>query len=317
MKNKSIKKSILSIAAAAALTLSALTACGSADAGAASGSTAQAAPAPAAAEETKQAAEQPAEQTAEAPAEKILVRASTSGGPVPYVTVDDDDNLDGYDIAVFNAVFERLPQYEVEWTVTSDSLTGVLSGLYDISVNNWAYRPERAESYYYSYPYKYTDTVFVTKEDSEVISTLDDVAERKLHTEVGAGDPTDWQLQLYNEEHPDNPIEYDYISNATFLLNFQRILDGYTDFWMGDSPIYYATAAEFGLEGLRVDYIESQRYVYTYFLIRKDEVGAALREDINRVLIELHKDGTLAELSQKYFGTDVTPDDSQFETPIN
>ncbi|MBQ9643259.1 MAG: transporter substrate-binding domain-containing protein [Lachnospiraceae bacterium] len=298
---------------AGALAMALLTGCG-AQAGAAPAAS-EAEAAEAAVETTEEAQDADAAQSSDG--DKIVVRASTGGAPAPYITVDDDDNLDGFDIAVFNEVFSRLPQYEVEWTVTSDSLTGVLSGLYDVSVNNWAYRPERAESYYYSYPYKFTDTVFVTLESNDVITSLDDIYERGYKTEVGAGDPTDWQLQLWNEENPDKVIEYDYISNASFLLNFQRILDGYTDFWMGDSPIYYATAAEFGLEGLRVDYIESQRYVYTYFLIRKDEQGAALREDINRVLLELHQDGTLKELSEKYFGTDVTPGDEQYETTIN
>ena len=40
--------------------------------------------------------------------------------------------------------------------------------------------------------------------------------------------------------------------------------------------------------------------------MRKGEETSALREAIDRALTEMAEDGTLTELSVKYFGTDIT-----------
>lgn len=42
-----------------------------------------------------------------------------------------------------------------------------------------------------------------------------------------------------------------------------------------------------------------------------------LRDKVDEQLKELKKDGTLTELSQKYFGQDTAPEDDQFEKTPN
>lgn len=50
---------------------------------------------------------------------------------------------------------------------------------------------------------------------------------------------------------------------------------------------------------------------------RKNEKGAALREDVNKVLKEMKEDGTLAQITEKYLGKDTSPDEKYFEETIN
>ena len=55
----------------------------------------------------------------------------------------------------------------------------------------------------------------------------------------------------------------------------------------------------------------------TYFLFAKDEKGAALREDVDKALIEIKNDGTLAEILTKYFGKDTSPADDDLKATPN
>ena len=261
---------------------------------------------------------------AETTDDKIVLHAVTGGAPAPYITLDDDGNPTGYDVAVFEAVIDRLPQYELEWTVASDGLTGLLAGLYDVSINNWAYRDERAESYLYSYPYKLTDKVFIQRATDAPLTSFSDVSARGYKVEVGASGPFTFALENWNETHPDEQINFSYIQSSGFLITYQRILDGYTDFAVDDSPIFELTKETYNLTDLVGNPMPEETMaeilpsVYTYYLIRKDDWGQAFREEFDEALKSLWEDGTLLELSKAYFaGSDVTPPASEFEYTKN
>ncbi|WP_029232305.1 transporter substrate-binding domain-containing protein [Butyrivibrio sp. VCB2006] len=253
--------------------------------------------------------------------EVIHVVAATRGGPVPYITVDENDELDGYDIAVFRAVFEKLPQYDVELVKTDDALTGLTSGQYQISVNNWGYREERAETYYYSYPYDKVVYDFIQRADDEPLTSFRDASERGYKIEVGAGNNVTNALEAWNESNPDAQIELVY-TESDILVLFEHILDGTSDFRIDDHPIFNAYKEQYDLQlqGNSLSDEEAQNVsssLNAYFLFPKDEAGAALREDVNRVLKELKEDGTLKTLSEKYFGIDQSPDAADFEKVLN
>ena len=243
----------------------------------------------------------------------IKVVAATNGSPAPYIVVDENDNLGGSDIEIIRAVFARLPQYELEIVLSDDTLTGLISGLYDIGVNNYGWRDERGETYYYSYPYKTGFDVFIQRIDDEPLTGLQDLADRHYKTEVGAGSLKGSALEAWNAENPDHQIDIIY-SESNFQLKFQNIVDGRTDVAIDDGPILDTLIGQFGLEdaliGNPID-PDTQSFISphnsSFFLLPKDEKGAALREDVNRVLLELKEDGTLAEILTRYFGHDTSP----------
>ena len=243
----------------------------------------------------------------------IKVVAATNGSPAPYIVVDENDNLGGSDIEIIRAVFARLPQYELEIVLSDDTLTGLVSGLYDIGVNNYGWRDERGETYYYSYPYKTGFDVFIQRIDDEPLTGLQDLADRHYKTEVGAGSLKGSALEAWNAENPDHQIDIIY-SESNFQLKFQNIVDGRTDVAIDDGPILDTLIGQFGLEdslvGNPID-PDTQAFISphnsSFFLLPKDEKGAALREDVNRVLLELKEDGTLAEILSRYFGHDTSP----------
>ena len=243
----------------------------------------------------------------------VKVVAATNGSPAPYIVVDENDNLGGSDIEIIRAVFARLPQYELEIVLSDDTLTGLVSGLYDIGVNNYGWRDERGETYYYSYPYKTGFDVFIQRIDDEPLTGLQDLADRHYKTEVGAGSLKGSALEAWNAENPDHQIDIIY-SESNFQLKFQNIVDGRTDVAIDDGPILDTLIGQFGLEdaliGNPID-PDTQSFISphnsSFFLLPKDEKGAALREDVNRVLLELKEDGTLAEILTRYFGHDTSP----------
>jgi polar amino acid transport system substrate-binding protein len=253
-----------------------------------------------------------------------VIHAATSGMPSPYITTDDKNELDGYDIAVVKAVFDRLPQYELDLQVADFDavMTGLTSGNYQLAVNNLGYREERAENYYYSYPYDKIKYVFIQRKDDEPLTSFQDAADRGYSIEVDAGNNITNALEAWNAENPDSQINLLY-SGSDLAVKFQHIEEKTADFRVDDLPIYTAYQEEYGYENLDKHDISDEEAakissnLCSYFLLSKDEAGAALREDVNGALKELREDGTLSELSQKYFGADQVPDAEDFETTLN
>ena len=251
-----------------------------------------------------------------------VVKGVTGGSLAPYFYVGDDDELTGVDIDIVKEVFNRLPQYELQIDI-ADALQGVISGQYDIAINNYGYTDERAESYYYSYPYKTSFNEYIQRADDEPLTSLEDLADRGYKIELGAGTLTANALEKWNEENPDHQINIVY-SNADFQVKYQHIVDGVADVAIDDGPLIDNLLPNFGLEGKLVANTideETEDFLFpqnnTYFLFGKNEKGAALREDVNKVLKEMKEDGTLAQITEKYLGKDTSPDEKYFEETIN
>lgn len=253
-----------------------------------------------------------------------VIHAVTAGTTAPYTTLLEDGTFTGYDIEVLYAVFDRLPQYELDLQVSDREgiFSGLTAGNYQLAVNNYSYTAERAESYYYSFPYDEITYVYVQRAGDTPLTSFQDAADRGYKIEVGATNNVTAALEKWNEENPDSQIELIY-SDAANVVWFEHIEDGVSDFRIDDLPIYNANIKEYGFENLQSTELSEEEIARistaldAYFLLPKTEEGAALREDINAVLKELQEDGTLLELSEKYFGGDQVPDASKFVTPIN
>lgn len=254
---------------------------------------------------------------------KTKITVATKGSPAPYMTVDENGAIGGSDIEILKAIFERLPQYELEIVKVDDPLTGLTSGLYDMAVNNYAWREERGELYYYSLPYKTGYDVFIQRAGDEPLTGLQDIADRGYKVEVAAGNNKAIALEHWNEENPEHQIELIY-AESDFQIKFQNIIDGKTDVAIDDGPILDTLIGQFGMEndlaGNPID-AETQEFISphnsTYFLFPKDEKGSALREEVDALIVELKEDGTLAEILTKYFGQDTSPAAEDLQETLN
>lgn len=168
---------------------------------------------------------------------KTVIKAATGANAKPYVYVGDDDKPAGYDVDVLNAVFDKLPDYELEYEVTDfgSVLSGLNSGNYQIGVNNFSYNEDRGASYLYSYPYDKISYVFVTKKGGKEIKSFEDAA--GLSFEGGTGISVSNAVEAWNEKNPDKAINITY-SDADTSVFLQHVADGSQDFTIIDLAMY-------------------------------------------------------------------------------
>jgi len=251
-----------------------------------------------------------------------LVKAVTVGTLAPFMYVNEKDELTGTDIEIIKEVFKRLPQYKLTIDI-ADALQGVLSGKYDIAVNNYGYTKVRSESYYYSLPYKTSYNVYIQRPGDKPLTSLKDVSERKYKTEVEAGGLKATALEAWNEQNPNSKINIVY-TDVDFMNKLQHIIDGVSDVAIDDGPIFDTLLGRFGMTGKLVkNEIDpnTENFLFpqsnTYFLLTKDEKGRALREEINTVLKEMKADGTLAKITKQFLGRDLSPKDEYMQNTVN
>lgn len=225
----------------------------------------------------------------------------------PYCYLDEEGELQGYDVEVLKAIDELLPQYEFEFQPSSDPLSPLQAGKIDISSCQWEYNEERAQQYLFS---KESFTTYVTyiavKKDRNDINSLDDFLKgkgNKLQDIRGGNSYV--TLQEYNEQHKDNPLNLALLnqvpSNEEIVASFEKNkIDGIisTD---RDVQNINETA---GYELLKV-VGEPINTSDTYFLFGKQ--STELQEAVDDALIELKENGKLSQLSTDIIGADYTP----------
>lgn len=251
------------------------------------------------------------------------LKVATKGSVAPYAVVNEDGSYTGSDIEILQAVFDKIPEYELDIIKADDPLTGLTSGLYDLAVNNYAWREERGELYYFSLPYKTGYDVFIQRTGDVPLTGLQDLADRGYKVEVNAGNNKAIALESWNSANPDHQINIIY-AETDFQMKFQNIVDGKTDVAIDDGPILDSLIGKFGLEndlvGNPLD-AETQEFISphnsTYFLFPKTPEGSALREKVDKALVELKNEGKLAEITIKYFGRDVSPADEDLQKTLN
>ncbi len=249
-----------------------------------------------------------------------VIKAATGGSPKPYITVDENDELTGYDIEVLKAAFELLPEYELEIEITdfTSVFTGLTAGNYQIGVNNFSYNAERAENYLYSVPYDEISYVFVYKNGADPITSFASAAGKTF--ENGAGVSVTNAVEQWNEKNPDEAINITY-SDADTAVWLQHVEDGSVDFSIIDGPMYTAYIDEYGFDLGKAEIPEDEASLisdnlYAYFILPKDQTE--LRDKLDAAILELKQNGTLKELSEEFFGgADQSPAEEALLEPLN
>ena len=279
-------KKITALALTAALSAAVLAGCGSS---AASSSAAPTADSAAATADTA-AADQLAQIK-----ERGTITIAMEGTWAPWTYHDESDNLVGYDVEVGTLIAEKLgvePEFvEGEW---DGLLAGLDAGRYDIMVNGVDITEERAEKYDFSEPYAYNRTAVITKGDNDTINTLEDLNGKKTANTISS---TYAQLA---EQYGAEVTGVDDLNQTFELLNSGRI-----DATLNAEVTFYDYTKEHPDANVKIAVL-TQDANEVAIPLRKGEESAALREAINAAIDELRASGQLKELSEKYFGTDIS-----------
>lgn len=239
--------------------------------------------------------------------EKKILTVATSGTLFPSSYYNDKNELVGYDIDIAKEVAKRLDlkiefkEYNVDGQIAS-----LDKGETDFAANDFGLTAEdRKKKFSLSTPIKYSFTsLIVRKSDDSGIHSLDDLKGKKA-----AGEPNTSYMK-FAEKMGAIPVTYDNATNDQYLTD---VANGRTDVIIND---YYLQKMSVGglpnipvkiLDGLYFDPSESG------FLFKKE--SDKLREKVDSTLEEMKKDGTLAKISNTYFGEDVSvKSDKKIET---
>ncbi|MBD5161330.1 MAG: transporter substrate-binding domain-containing protein [Oscillibacter sp.] len=225
--------------------------------------------------------------------EKGEITVAMEGTWAPWTYHDESDKLVGYDVEVAQRIAEKLG---VRATFVEGEFDGLLAGLeagrYDIMVNGVGVDEERSRKYDFSDPYAYDRTAVIVKNDNADITTLEDLAGK--HT---ANTITSTYAKLAEQYGADVTGVDDL--NQTFELLFS----GRIDATLNAEVSYYDYLKAHPDADIRIACLAPES---TLIAIPVPKGEAALVSAINDALAELHADGTLSELSMKYFGMDIS-----------
>ena len=213
----------------------------------------------------------------------------------PWSFHDESDTLVGYDVEVSRAIAEKLgvePEYvESDW----DSLfAGLDAGRYDLVCNGVEVTEERAKTYNFTTPYGYIHTALAVKKDNDDIKTFED-----LKGKTTANSLASTYMELA-ESYGATVQGIDTLEETIQLLTAGRIdatLNADVSFY---DYLNVHPDADFKIVA------QTEEASHVAIPLRKADASATLLEAVNNAIDELRADGTLKELSEKYFGRDIS-----------
>ena len=224
---------------------------------------------------------------------KLVV--ALEGAWQPWSYHDESDTLVGYDVEVSRAIAEKLgvePEYvESDW----DSLfAGLDAGRFDIVCNGVEVTDERAKTYDFTTPYGYIHTALAVRKDNEDIKSFED-----LKGKTTANSLASTYMELA-ESYGATVQGIDTLEETIQLLTAGRIdatLNADVSFY---DYLNVHPDADFKIVA------QTEESSHVAIPLRKGDASATLLEAINNAIDELRADGTLKELSEKYFGQDIS-----------
>ena len=213
--------------------------------------------------------------------DKGTLVAGMEGNWAPWSYHDLDTNeVIGYDADTARAIGEKLGvEVQIVEAPWESLFAGLDDGRYDIVINGVEVTDERSEKYDFSEPYAYIHTALVVRKDNEEIKSFDDLKGKKTVNSIGS---TYMELaESYGAS----------AAGADATLNADVSIYDYLN-QQPDANIKIVATTEDAS--------------HVAIPIRKGDETASFEKAVNAVIEELKADGTLAELSEKYFGSDVT-----------
>ena len=224
---------------------------------------------------------------------KLIV--ALEGAWQPWSYHDESDTLVGYDVEVSRAIAEKLgvePEYvESDW----DSLfAGLDAGRIDMVCNGVEVTDERALTYDFTTPYGYIHTALAVRKDNQDIHSFED-----LKGKTTANSLASTYMELA-ESYGATVQGIDTLEETIQLLAAGRIdatLNADVSFY---DYLNVHPDADFKIVA------QTEDASHVAIPLRKGDNSVTLLEAVNNAIDELRADGTLKELSEKYFGQDIS-----------
>ncbi|MCD7751766.1 MAG: transporter substrate-binding domain-containing protein [Lachnospiraceae bacterium] len=287
-----MKKKILALLMACAMTMGVLAGCSS---GSSSADTSEAETTETESSETESTEAEAADDQLAAILEAGEIIVALEGNWAPWSYHDEDDNLVGFDADVARAIAAELG---VEVTFVEGDWDSLLAGLdagrYDLVVNGVEYTEERAEKYDFTDPYAYIRTALIVRSDNEDITSFEDLDGKTTANSIAS---------TYMDLAESYGAEVTGVDSLDETL--ELVLSGRVDATLNAEVSFYDYMDVHPEAELKVVAL-TEEASNVAIPTRKGDDSASLREAINEAIATISENGTLAEISIQYFGSDIT-----------
>jgi cystine transport system substrate-binding protein len=206
---------------------------------------------------------------------------------------DGSGDLTGYDVEVARAVAAELGvEAEFEETQWDAIFAGLEAGRFDTIANQVSITPEREEAYAFSTPYTFSTGVIVVPEANSDITSFETLAGKTTAQSL----TSNWYTLATESGATVQGVE-------GWAQSVALVEDGRVDATVNDKLTYLDYKKQTGAAGLKIA-AETEERSESAFAFAKD--GTALADAVSDALATLSEDGTLAEISDTYFGADVS-----------
>ncbi|MGN0674713.1 MAG: amino acid ABC transporter substrate-binding protein [Oscillospiraceae bacterium] len=222
---------------------------------------------------------------------KLILGLDATFKPMGFT--DEQDNIVGFDIDLAEEVCKRmgveLVKQPVDWDTKEQDLN---AGKIDCIWNGMSVNAERAEIMNLSEPYMKNDMIFVVKTDSDIASQAD-LDGKNVAVQSGS---------TAQEILADSGLNIVPVELATNVECLQQLdLDLADAVFMDSVVANYEITTTGKAYTVLPDGLAPEEYAIGF---RKND--QALRDEVQKILSEMKADGTVAEISTKWFGSDVT-----------
>ena len=224
---------------------------------------------------------------------KIVI--AMEGQWAPWTYHDESGELVGYDTEVGKAIASKLGVeaefVEGEW----DGLfTGLDGGRYDVIINGVEITEERTQKYDFATPYAFIKTALVVASDNTDIKSFDDLNGKKTSNSLGS---------TYADMAAEKGAEVQNVDTLSETIDM--VTSGRVDATLNAEVSFYDYLGEHPDAPINIVALTDEASEVAIPLVKGDD-NASLKAAIDKAVEELSKDGTLTDLSNKYFGSDIS-----------
>jgi cystine transport system substrate-binding protein len=222
-----------------------------------------------------------------------VLRIGTEGTYAPFTFHDASGALVGFDVEIGRAIAEHIG---VEAEFVEGPWDGLIAGIdanrYDVVINQVGINEERQAKYDFSEPYIASKAALIVAEGNTEIASFEDLAGKK-------------SAQSLTSNFGKLAEEYgaELVGTEGFDQSIALVIQGRADATINDSLSFFDFKTQQPDAPVKVvATAEDADYSGVILAKGKPELLAA----INEALEAIKADGTYAEISQKYFGEDVS-----------
>lgn len=219
---------------------------------------------------------------------------ATEGTWSPWTYHDENGKLTGYDIEIGRLIADKLGVrahfVEGKW---DGLLAGISAGRYDIMINGVDVTPERQKAYSFSQPYAYNKTVVVVSESNTTIHSMQDLKDKKTANTISS---------TYAEVAERYGAKVSGVDDLN--QTFELLLSNRIDATLNAEVVYYDYKRVHPTAPIKIAAIDDN--VTSVAIAIKKDGTKKLQAEVDRILSDLSSSGKLKELSEHFFGTDIS-----------